>query len=148
SNSSFSKVFSLKFKVFLVMPATLELPKTTKLAPVPNFIGGEWQNVNLIATSSVFNSSPGDVFSAAPMCGAKEVNDAVEAAAAAFPAWWETPPTERARVMFRFKALLEENFEDIVRCNTREHGKTLVESRGDVRRGIEMVEFSCGIPSL
>jgi malonate-semialdehyde dehydrogenase (acetylating)/methylmalonate-semialdehyde dehydrogenase len=76
------------------------------------------------------------------------VNAAVEAAAAAFPGWWETPPTERARVMFRFKMLLEENFEDLVRSNTREHGKTLVESRGDVRRGIEMIEFACGIPSL
>ena len=50
--------------------------------------------------------------------------------------------------LFRFKMLLEENFEEIVRCNTREHGKTLLESRGDVRRGIEMVEFACGIPSL
>src|SRR5580692_7746247 len=75
-------------------------------------------------------------------------NAAVEAAAAAFPGWMETPPVERARVFFRFKMLLEENFEELVRCNTREHGKTLVESRGDVKRGIEMVEFACGIPSL
>ena len=70
------------------------------------------------------------------------MDDAVEAAAAAFPAWWETPPTDRARILFRFKTLLEENFEDLVRSNTREHGKTLVESRGDVKRGIEMVEFA------
>ena len=76
------------------------------------------------------------------------MDDAVEAAAAAFPAWWETPPTDRARILFRFKTLLEENFEDLVRSNTREHGKTLVESRGDVKRGIEMVEFACGVPSL
>src|SRR5262249_1766454 len=61
---------------------------------------------------------------------------------------WETPPVERARILFRFKMLLEENFEELARCNTREHGKTLVESRGDVRRGLEMVEFACGIPSL
>ena len=59
-----------------------------------------------------------------------------------FPAWWETPPIDRARILFRFKTLLEENFEDLVRSNTREHGKTLVESRGDVKRGIEMVEFA------
>ena len=82
------------------------------------------------------------------MCTAAHVNDAAQAAAAAFPAWWETPAVERARVLFRFKMLLEENFEQLVRCNTREHGKTLTESRGDVRRGIEMVEFACGIPSL
>ena len=55
---------------------------------------------------------------------------------------------ERARVFFKFKTLLEENFDDLVRSNTREHGKTLVESRGDVKRGIEMVEFACGVPSL
>src|SRR5437763_3575593 len=82
------------------------------------------------------------------MCTAAHVNDAVEAAEAALPPWWETPPVERARVLFRFKMLLEEKFEEIARCNTREHGKTLIESRGDVRRGIEMVEFACGVPSL
>jgi len=75
-----------------------------------------------------------------PMCTAPHVNDAVQAAAAAFSAWWETPPVERARVLFRFKMLLEENFEDIARCNTHEHGKTLIESRGDVRRGIEVMD--------
>src|SRR5262245_13616895 len=117
------------------------------LSPVPLFIGGAWQDAT-VAGSPVFNPSTGQVIAEAPMCGAREVDAAVQAAAAAFPAWWETPPTERARVLFRFKTLLEENFEDIVRCNTREHGKTLVESRGDVRRGIEMVEFACGIPSL
>lgn len=82
------------------------------------------------------------------MCTAQHVDMAVQAAAAAFPGWWETPSVERARVMFRFKMLLEDNFEEIVRSNTREHGKTLVESRGDVKRGIEMIEFACGIPSI
>src|SRR5205085_479066 len=72
----------------------------------------------------------------------------VEAAAAAFPAWMETPPVERARILGRFRILMEDNFEDIVRCNTREHGKTLVESRGDVKRGMEVVEFALGVPSL
>src|SRR5580765_2495637 len=121
---------------------------TTTLDPVPLFIAGEWQNTDKVSTTPVHNPSTGDVIAEAPLCGATEVNAAVEAAAAAFPGWWETPPTDRARVFFRFKMLLEENFEDLVRSNTREHGKTLVESRGDVRRGIEMVEFACGIPSL
>src|SRR5436305_4189742 len=121
---------------------------TTILDPVSLFIGGEWQEASNAATTSVHNPSTGEVIAETPLCGATEVNAAVEAAAAAFPGWWETPPTERARVMFRFKMLLEENFEDLVRSNTREHGKTLVESRGDVRRGIEMIEFSCGVPSL
>src|SRR6266446_5022981 len=130
------------------MQAIIEPTKRSALDPVPVFIGGEWREVDGVATSPVYNPSTGDLIAEAPMCLGEQVNEAVEAAAAAFPAWWETPPTERARVMFRFRALLEDNFEEIVRRNTREHGKTLVESRGDVRRGIEMVEFACGIPSL
>jgi malonate-semialdehyde dehydrogenase (acetylating)/methylmalonate-semialdehyde dehydrogenase len=114
----------------------------------PIFVNGDWQELRNIETSPVHNPSTGEVIALTPMCIAAHVNDAVEAAAAAFPDWWETPPVERARVLFRFKMLLEENFEEIVRCNTREHGKTLLESRGDVRRGIEMVEFACGVPSL
>src|SRR5438067_2825185 len=112
------------------------------------FIAGEWQDANGTATTPVCNPSTGDVIAETPLCGPKEVDAAVQAAAAAFPEWMETPPVERARIFFKFRMLLEENFEDLVRCNTREHGKTLVESRGDVKRGIEMVEFACGIPSL
>ncbi len=121
---------------------------TKTLEPCPVWFGGEWRNINGVATTPVHNPSTGDVIAEAPLCTAAHVNEAVEAAAAAFPAWMETPPVERARVLFKFKALLEENFDDLVRSNTREHGKTLVESRGDVKRGIEMVEFACGVPSL
>ena len=130
------------------MQATLEAPIRAKLDPVPVFIAGEWQEINSVATSPVFNPSTGEIIAETPMGNATHVDAAVQAAAAAFPAWMETPAVERARVLFKFKTLLEENFEDIVRCNTREHGKTLVESRGDVKRGIEMVEFACGVPSL
>src|SRR5919197_5181393 len=114
----------------------------------PIFANGEWHELRNVETSPVHNPSTGEVIALTPMCTAAHVNDAVQAAAAAFTTWWETPPVERARVLFRFKMLLEEKFEEIARCNTREHGKTLVESRGDVRRGIEMIEFACGIPSL
>jgi len=117
------------------------------LEPCPFFIGGEWLTPNHAGTP-VFNPSIGEVIAECPIGTAADVNAAVEAAAAAFPAWMETPAVERVRILFKFKALLEENFEDLVRCNTREHGKTLVESRGDVKRGIEMVEFACGVPSL
>jgi malonate-semialdehyde dehydrogenase (acetylating)/methylmalonate-semialdehyde dehydrogenase len=88
------------------------------------------------------------VIAQAPLCTAAQASEAVEAAAAAFPDWRETPAVERARIFFRFKALLEEQFEDLARCTTLEHGKTRTESRGDVKRGIEMVEFACGVPSL
>ncbi|PYY20724.1 MAG: methylmalonate-semialdehyde dehydrogenase (CoA acylating) [Acidobacteria bacterium] len=119
---------------------------TPQLCPV--FVNGEWQELRNVDTSPVYNPSTGEVIALTPMCTAAHVNEAVEAADAAFPAWWEMPPVERTRVLFRFKMLLEEKFEEIARCNTREHGKTLIESRGDVRRGIEMVEFACGVPSL
>src|SRR5215813_4801719 len=118
------------------------------LTPCPLFVGGEWLHVNSVPGSPVFNPSTGEVIAETPMCTAQHVHAAVEAAAAAFPAWMETPPVERARILARFRMLLEDNFEDIVRCNTREHGKTLVESRGDVKRGMEVVEFALGVPSL
>jgi len=117
------------------------------MTPCPFYIGGEWLQPPLAGTP-VHNPSTGEVIAECPVGTVAEVNAAVQAAAAAFPAWMETPPVERVRVLARFKALLEENFEDIVTCNTREHGKTLVESRGDVKRGMEVVEFALGIPSL
>jgi malonate-semialdehyde dehydrogenase (acetylating)/methylmalonate-semialdehyde dehydrogenase len=79
---------------------------------------------------------------------AEETGRVVEAAAAALPAWSETPVVERARLMFRFRALLEQNFEELAALVTREHGKTLAEARAEVNRGIEVVEYACGIPSL
>jgi malonate-semialdehyde dehydrogenase (acetylating)/methylmalonate-semialdehyde dehydrogenase len=121
---------------------------SSRLESCPVFVNGYWQELRELDTSPVHNPSTGEVIAETPLCTAEHVNAAVEAAASAFPIWCATPPMERARVLFRFKMLLEENFEEIARCNTREHGKTLVESRGDVRRGIEMVEFACGIPSL
>src|SRR5947207_11935620 len=126
----------------------MQVASPTQLTPCPLFIGGEWLNVNSVAGSPVFNPSTGEIIAETPMCTAQHVDSAVNAAAAAFPAWMETPAVERARIFFKFKLLLEENFEELVRCNTREHGKTPVESRGDVKRGIEMVEFACGVPSL
>ena len=117
------------------------------LEPCPNLIGGEWID-SKTARTPVFNPSIGEVISECPVGNASDANAAVEAAQAAYPDWMETPPVERARILARFKMLLEDNFEDIVRCNTREHGKTLAESRGDVKRGLEVVEFACGVPSL
>ena len=120
---------------------------STTLESCPFYIGGEWLTPK-VAGTPVFNPSTGDVIAECPIGTVADVNAAVEAAHAAFPAWMETPPVERARILGRFKMLMEDNFEDIVRSNTREHGKTLVESRGDVKRGMEVVEFALGVPSL
>lgn len=82
------------------------------------------------------------------MCGTEIVNDAVNAAADAFPAWRDTPPVERARLFFRYRQLVEENFDRICQMVTREHGKTLAEARGSIFRGLENIEYACGIPTL
>jgi malonate-semialdehyde dehydrogenase (acetylating)/methylmalonate-semialdehyde dehydrogenase len=117
------------------------------LLPCPNYIGGEWQTPKTGGTP-VFNPSTGDVIAEAPAGGAAEVNAAVEAAHAAFPAWRETPPVERARVFFKYRQLIEANFDRLCTTASREHGKTHAEARGSVYRGIENVEYACGIPSL
>ncbi len=106
------------------------------MPPCPNFIAGAWHVPAATQTLPVYNPSRGEVIAETPRCDA------------AFPAWSDAPPTERARIFFRFKILLEDHFGELARSVTREHGKTAAEARGDVRRGIEMVEFACGIPSL
>lgn len=118
------------------------------LLPCPLFIGGEWTTVSGVPTVPVHNPSVGEVIAETPLCGASVVDEAVQAAARAFPAWMETPPVERARILFRLKVLLEERFEELARSVTTEHGKTLAEARGDVRRGLENIEYACGAPSL
>jgi malonate-semialdehyde dehydrogenase (acetylating)/methylmalonate-semialdehyde dehydrogenase len=120
----------------------------SNLTPCPNYIGGEWSTPSGVATSPVYNPSTGDVIAEAPMATAKIVDDAVQAAAAAFPAWRDTPPVERARVFFRYRQLVEQNFEKLCQTVSREHGKTHAEARGSIFRGIENIEFACGIPSL
>ena len=118
------------------------------MTSVPLFISGEWRELSNIAMSSVFNPSRGEVIAEVPMCGKEHVDLAVEAAAAAFPPWRDTPPVERARVFFRYRQLIEENFDRICQSVTREHGKTLAEARGSVYRGLENIEFACAAPTL
>jgi len=119
-----------------------------KLLPVPLLIGGEWSAVSGLPACPVHNPSVGEVIAETPLCRPGIVDQAAHAAAAAFPAWAETPPVERARVLMKIKVLLEEHFEELAAGVTREHGKTLTEARGDVRRGLENIEFACGAPAL
>ncbi len=114
----------------------------------PLYIGGKWVTPAGKPASPVYNPSRGSVIASVPMCGPVEVAAAVAAAKAAFPDWRDTPPNERAQVLFRAKILLEDAFEDLCLGIATEHGKTLSEARGDLRRGIEVVEYACGIPSL
>ena len=96
----------------------------------------------------VYDPATGGVTARVPLASRDEVGAAVSAAAAAFPAWAATTPLNRARVMFRFKALLESHADEIAAAITAEHGKVLSDARGELTRGIEVVEFACGIPQL
>lgn len=113
-----------------------------------NFIGGDLIPAKSAQFTPVYNPSRGEVIAEAPESDAKSVDQAVRAAREAFPAWADTPVVERARVMFRFAHLLEQNFDELARLVTREHGKTPEEAKGDVRRGIEMVELACHAPTM
>jgi malonate-semialdehyde dehydrogenase (acetylating)/methylmalonate-semialdehyde dehydrogenase len=118
-------------------------------APVlSNFVGGRWVASTGRDTIDVHNPATGRVIARTPMSAAPDVDAAVAAAAKAFPGWSETPPVLRARAMFTFKALLEAHLDELARIVTTEHGKTLDESRGSVRRAIECVEVACGAPSM
>ncbi|MBL9191487.1 MAG: CoA-acylating methylmalonate-semialdehyde dehydrogenase [Opitutaceae bacterium] len=96
----------------------------------------------------VFNPSRGEVIARVPMGGAAEVDAAVQAAGRAFRTWSVLPVPRRASVLFEYKRLLEQHADELARLVTRENGKTLDEARGDVRRGIEVVDFACGVAQL
>jgi malonate-semialdehyde dehydrogenase (acetylating)/methylmalonate-semialdehyde dehydrogenase len=113
-----------------------------------NFIGGRWVKAQTTEFFDVHNPAVGDVIGRTPLSTGADVDAAVRAATDAFPGWRDTPVNARAQVLYRFKALLEEHFEEMARIVTTEHGKTLDEARGSVRRGIECVEVACGAPSL
>ncbi len=96
----------------------------------------------------VVNPADGQLIARVPLASAAETASAVEAAAAAFPAWRDTPPMRRARVLFRFIQLLNDNMDELARLISAEHGKVLNDAVGDVTRGMEIVEFACGAPHL
>jgi malonate-semialdehyde dehydrogenase (acetylating)/methylmalonate-semialdehyde dehydrogenase len=116
--------------------------------PCPVYIGGEWRTPKNVSATPVYNPSTGDVIAECPACNANLVDEAVQAAAAAFPAWRDTPAVERARVFFRYRQIIEQNFDRVCASISREHGKTLAEARGSLFRGIENIEYACGVPSL
>ncbi len=114
---------------------------------VRNYINGEWveSEGELV---DVVNPATCKVIAKVPISTRNEINAAVDAANEAFPEWRRTPPLARVRCLFRLKELMEEHFEELSRIQTMEHGKTIDESRGETRRGIENVEVATGIPSL
>ncbi len=96
----------------------------------------------------IFNPTSGEVTAQVPLASADETGYAIASAAAAFPAWRDTPPLRRARVFFRFKELLEKNIDELAELVSNEHGKVLSDARGSIIRGMEVAEFACGAPYL
>jgi malonate-semialdehyde dehydrogenase (acetylating)/methylmalonate-semialdehyde dehydrogenase len=129
--------------------ATLaQKPATGTAGTLKIFVGGHWVDSTAKVTGEVRNPATNELLARVPMGGAEDVDRAVQAALKAYPAWRSTPPAIRVRPLFKFRELLEKNYDDIARIVTREHGKTLDESRSSVRRAIDNVEVACGIPSL
>lgn len=115
---------------------------------VPILAGDAWLIPNVAEFGDVFNPSSGEVIARVPLCGTPQVDQVVQSAKQAFAAWSQTPAPKRAAILFAYKARLEATFEELASIITRENGKTREEARGDVRRGIEVVEFACGISHL
>ncbi len=126
--------------------ASPERPQPATALPI--LIAGKWIVPNVPQHDPVYEPASGQVLARAPMCGAAEVEKAAAAALAASPQWRDTPAPQRVQFFFRYKQLLEERFEELARTVARENGKVLEDAKLEVRRGIEVVDFACGMPTL
>jgi malonate-semialdehyde dehydrogenase (acetylating)/methylmalonate-semialdehyde dehydrogenase len=115
---------------------------------LPNYIDGVWISPNSNEQLPLYNPALDEIIGYVPLGGGAEVDQAAQAALKAFDDWQRLPATDRIQYLFRLKAVLEENFEEIARTITIEHGKTLGAAKGEMRRAIENVEVACGIPTL
>ncbi len=117
-------------------------------ALIEHFINGRPVASESGRRQPVFNPATGEIGSHVSLASEQEVEAAVQAAAAAFPAWADTAPLKRARILFKFKDLIERHHDALAALITREHGKVFSDAKGEVTRGLEIVEFACGIPQL
>ncbi len=124
---------------------TVAAPPLTK---IPNYINGQWQDSTAGEWQDVINPATGDAVARVPLSDTAEVTKAINAAAAAYPAWRRTPPEDRIQPLFRLKVLLEDHQDELARIITQENGKTFAEAKAELRRAIENVEVACGIPMM
>ncbi|EPB1196679.1 CoA-acylating methylmalonate-semialdehyde dehydrogenase [Providencia stuartii] len=115
---------------------------------IQNFIGGELVSSQSGRFAPVYNPATGEQTAQVVLSSAAETKQAIEVAHKAFPKWSKLSPLKRARILFKFKALLEENMDDLARLISKEHGKVFSDAVGELTRGLEVVEFACGIPHL
>jgi len=119
-----------------------------QLYEVAHWIGGRIERGSALRTQDIFNPALGVVQGQLILGSETDLDNAVSSAAAAFPAWSQTPPLTRARVLFRFLEIAQARRAELAECLTREHGKTTADALGEVQRGLEVVEFATGIPQL
>jgi malonate-semialdehyde dehydrogenase (acetylating) / methylmalonate-semialdehyde dehydrogenase len=119
-----------------------------KYPAVQNYINGKFVNATSSVTMDVISPLDGNLLSKVPMSNAKDLNDAVEAAKAAFPKWSKTPIKERVQVFFRYKALLEKHLKELSELCSEENGKTYSESVAEIEKCIELTEFATSLPQL
>src|SRR5262249_32151535 len=129
-------------------PLMPDVAERADVLTLDNFISGRWIKASATEFFDVHNPALGSVIGRTPLSTAADVDAAVRAATQAFPAWRDTPVNARAQVLYKFKEPREPHVDELARTVTTEHGKTLDEARGSVRRGIECVEVGCGAPSL
>ena len=122
--------------------------EVTAIRRVDNWVNGEVSECSSDQYGDVFDSATGEPCAQVAMSSEADVDKAITAAAEAFPSWSRTPVLRRARIMFRLKELIERDREEIAELITQEHGKVLHDADGSIQRGLEVVEFACGIPHL
>ncbi|MEN9866954.1 MAG: hypothetical protein RL748_2544 [Pseudomonadota bacterium] len=120
----------------------------SSLPAIAHYINGQRVAASSGRAQDVFNPATGQVAAQVQLASLDDVNQAVAIAKAAFPAWSETAPLRRARVMFKFKELIEKHHDELAACITHEHGKIFSDAKGEVTRGLEIVEFACAMPQL
>ncbi|HEX7987842.1 MAG TPA: aldehyde dehydrogenase family protein, partial [Duganella sp.] len=120
----------------------------SNLDTITHFINGAKADTQSGRYADVFNPALGEPVARVALGTVEEVDAAVRAAEAAFPAWSATPPLTRARVLFKYLQLCQQHVDEFAAMLTREHGKTFADAQGEVARGIEMVEFAVGIPQM
>ena len=123
-------------------------PADLKTDVVPMWVNGRKQPAASTRSGEVTNPATGVVVRTVPFCNEADIDTAVQSAKAAFPGWRKTPALRRARVLMRYRDLIEQHRDELAALITEEHGKTLVDAAGSVQRGLEVVEFAMGIPHL
>ncbi len=120
----------------------------SSIRELSHYYGGSWQSPAQNNYLDVLNPATGEILARVPQAANEDVDAAVKSAAAAYPAWRRTPPEDRIQYLFKLKQLLEDHIDELARICTEENGKTVTESRAELRRAIENVEVACGIPTM